>query len=151
MSPSLSVALKYGIFVTTALIAIFLILRLFGLHENPWLRLVNGVAMAAGIFFAIKYYKLVVGAAFTYVDGFKTGLITGFIATVLFTGFMAIYMFHLDPDFTKMLLGEWFNNYGEGAGILVFIIFIEGLASTVVLTLTFMQIFKNSNNLSQNK
>ena len=151
MNTSFTVALRYGIFVTIALIAYFLILRLFGLHENPWLRLFNGLAMAAGIFYAIKYYKLLVGNSFTYVDGFKTGLITGFIGTILFTGFMAIYMFHLDPDFTQMLLGEWMNNYGEGAGILVFIILVEGLASTVVLTLTFMQIFKKSNNLSQNK
>lgn len=151
MASSFSVALRYGIFVTTALIAYFLVLRLFGLHENPWLRLFNGVAMAAGIFYAIKYFKLIAGNTFTYVDGFKTGLITGFIATILFTIFMAVYMFHLDPEFTQMLLGEWFNNYGEGAGILVFIILIEGLASTVVLTLTFMQIFKKSNNLSQKK
>lgn len=151
MASSFSVALRYGIFVTTALIAYFLVLRLFGLHENPWLRLFNGVAMAAGIFYAIKYFKLIAGNTFTYVDGFKTGLVTGFIATILFTVFMAVYMFHLDPEFTQMLLGEWFNNYGEGAGILVFIILIEGLASTVVLTLTFMQIFKKSNNVSQKK
>jgi hypothetical protein len=107
--------------------------------------------MAVGLFYSIKYNKLITGNSFTYVDGFKTGLITGFIATILFTVFMAVYMFHLDPEFTQMLLGEWFNNYGEGAGILVFIILIEGLASTVVLTLTFMQIFKKSNNLSQKK
>lgn len=149
MKPSLKVALKYGIFVTSILTAYFLILRLFGLHENPFLRLFNGVAMAIGIYYAIKYYKLLTGDAFTYVDGFKTGLITGFVATILFTLFMAVYMFHLDPEFTQKLLGEWFKNYGVGAGILIFIILIEGLASTVILTLTFMQIFKKSNNLSQ--
>ena len=149
MKTSFSVALRYGFFVTTALIAYFLVLRLFGLHENPWLRLFNGVAMAIGIFYAIKYYKLMMGEAFTYVDGFKTGLITGFIGTILFTSFMAVYMFHIDPGFTQKLLGEWFDNYGQGAGILVFIVLVEGLASTVVLTLTFMQIFKKSNNLSQ--
>ena len=149
MKSSLSVALRYAVFVTTALIAYFLILRLFGLHENPWLRLFNGIAMAIGIFYGIKYYKLLTDDAFTYVDGFKTGLITGFIATILFTVFMAVYMFHLDPDFTQKLLGEWFKNYGVGAGILVFIVLVEGLTSTVILTLTFMQIFKKSNNLSQ--
>ncbi len=151
MNVSFSVALRHGFFVTTALIAYFLILRLFGLHENPWLRLFNGVAMAIGIFHAIKHYKLLVGEAFTYIDGFKTGLVTGFIATILFTGFMAIYMFHLDPGFTQKLLGEWFNNYGSGPGILVFIILVEGLSSAVILTLTFMQIFKRSNNISQKK
>jgi len=149
MNTSFSVALRYGIFITVALIAYFLVLRLFDLHENPWLRLFNGIAMAFGLYYAIKYYKLITGKAFTYVDGFKTGLITGFIGTIFFTAFMAIYMFHLDPSFTQKLLGEWFNNYSEGAGILVFIILVEGFASTVVLTLTFMQIFKKSNNISQ--
>jgi len=148
MNTSFSVALKYGLFVTIALIAYFLVLRLFGLHENPWLRLFNGLAMAAGIYYSIKYYKLIAGDNFTYVDGFKTGLVTGFIGTIFFTAFMAVYMFHLDPAFTQKLLGEWFSNYGEGAGILVFIILVEGIASTVILTLTFMQIFKKSNNVS---
>ncbi|RIA11016.1 uncharacterized protein DUF4199 [Flavobacteriaceae bacterium MAR_2010_72] len=149
MNTSFIVAIRYGLFITASLIAYFLILRMFNLHENPWLRVFNGVAMAAGIYYAIKNFKLRGGNTFTYVDGFKTGLLTGFIATIVFTGFMAIYMFHLDPEFTKMLLGRWLDNYGEGAGILVFIILIEGLASTVVLTLTFMQIFKKSHNLSQ--
>ncbi|MFC4722727.1 DUF4199 domain-containing protein [Geojedonia litorea] len=150
MNTSFSVAIKYGLFISGALIAYFLILRVFGLHENPWLRVLNGLAMAAGIYYAIKNFKEGAVDAFTYVDGFKTGLLTGFMATIIFTGFMAVYMFHLDPEFTKMLLGKWLDNYGEGAGILVFIILIEGLASTVVLTLTFMQIFKKSHNISQN-
>lgn len=150
MNTSFSVAIRYGLFITASLIAYFLILRMLNFHENPWLRLFNGVAMAAGIYYAIKNFKLKSAGEFTYVDGFKTGLLTGFIATIIFTGFMAIYLFHLDPEFTKMLLGRWLDNYGEGAGILVFIILIEGLASTVVLTLTFMQIFKKSHNISQN-
>ncbi len=149
MNRSFSVALKYGLFITASLIAFFLILKLFNLHENPWLRLFNGVFMAAGIYYAIKYFKLSSDSAFTYVDGFKTGLMTGFIATILFTAFMAIYLFHLDTNFSKMLLSEWFSNYEEGTGILVFIILIEGLASTVVLTLTSMQIFKKSHNIPQ--
>lgn len=149
MKTSLSVALKYGIFIAVTLIAYFLFVRLFNLHENIWLRLFNGLIMATGIYYGIKYYKLSVSDSFTYIDGFKTGLITGFVGTVLFTAFMAIYMFHIDPKFTETLLGEWISNYGEGTGILVFIILIEGLASTVVLTLTFMQLLKKSYNISQ--
>ncbi|MCB0446039.1 MAG: DUF4199 domain-containing protein [Gelidibacter sp.] len=151
MNKSFSVALKYGFFITAALIAYFLILKLISLHENPWLRLFNGVIMAAGIFYAIKYYKLSVANKFTYVDGFKTGLITGFVATLLFTFFMAIYMFHIDPGFTQKILNESYADYGLTTPILVFVIFIEGLASTVILTLTFMQLFKNSQKNSQNK
>ena len=150
MNTSFSVALKYGLFIAISLIAYFLILRLVDLHENPWLRLFNGVAMCAGIYFAIKYYKLRSGGSFSYINGIKTALITGFIATSLFTAFMSIYMFHIDPAFTEKILGEWFESYGTGAGILVFIILIEGLASTVVLSLAFMQLFKKSYNIPQN-
>lgn len=150
MNKSFSVALKYGLYVTAALIAYFLVLKLVELHENPWLRLFNGIIMASGIYYAIKYFKLMAGVNFSYVDGFKTGLITGFLATIMFTAFMAIYMFHLDTAFTERLLKDWFENYDNGTGILVFVVLIEGLASTVVLTLTFMQLFKKSHNLTQN-
>lgn len=149
MNRSLSVALKYGLFITGALIAYFLILRLFGLHENAWLRMANGIFMAAGIYFSIKYYKFRFNSEFTYVDGFKTGLLTGFIATGCFMLFMAIYMFHLDKEFAQRILDTWFDDIGQGAGLLIVVILIEGLASTAVLTLTCMQIFKKSQNVGQ--
>ncbi|WP_431132836.1 DUF4199 family protein [Psychroserpens mesophilus] len=150
MNTLFTVALKYGLYTTFSLIAYFLILKLFNLHENPWLRLFNGVFMCSGIYFAIKNYKLTSENNISYINGIKTALITGFIATILFTVFMAIYMFHIDVAFTEKLLGDWMNDYEAGANILLFIIFIEGLASTVVLALAFMQIFKKSHNISQN-
>jgi len=149
MNKSLSVGLKYGLFITGCLIAYFLILKLFNLHEVAWLRVVNGVFMAFGIYFAIKYYKFKVDTEFTYVDGFKTGLITGFMATAFFTFFMGVYMFHLDKEFTGTILKEWFDDTDQGAGLLIIILIIEGLASTAVLTLTCMQIFKKSQNVGQ--
>lgn len=150
MNTSFSVALKYGLYITFGLIAFFLILRVFNLHENPWLRLFNGAFMAAGIYYAIKGYKTKTQNDFTYINGAKTALITGFIATIIFTAFMAIYMFHLDTAFTEKLLGSHFADYEVGANILLFVIFIEGLASSVVLALAFMQIFKKSHNIPQN-
>lgn len=148
MNTSLSIAVKYGVFMAITLIAYFLISVSLNLHENPWLRLFNGIVMAAGIYYAIKHFKLALKDDFSYIGGFKTGLLTGFVATFLFTAFMAVYMFHLDVKFAEKLLSEWLANYNSGAGILVFIILIEGLASTVVLSLTFMQIFKKSRNVS---
>jgi len=149
MNRSLSVSLKYGLFVAASLIAYFLILRLFDLHNNPWLRMANGLFMAAGIYFAIKNYKFKFNSDFTYVDGFKTGLLTGFIATGFFVVFMAIYMFHLDTEFPNTILRTWFDNTNQGAGILILIVLMEGLASTAVLTLMFMQIFKKSQHVGQ--
>lgn len=149
MNRSLSVAIKYGFFIAGSLIAYFLIVRLFNLHENAWLRLANGIFMAVGIFFSIKYYKARYASEFTYVNGFKTGLLTGFIATAIFVVFMAIYMFHLDKEFAQAILDKWFDSTSQGAGLLIIIILIEGLASTAVLTLTCMQIFKRSKSVGQ--
>ena len=150
MNLSLSVAIKYGGYITLSLIAYFLVLRLFNLHENPWLRILNGAFMCYGIYNAIKFYKLTTSDSFTYINGIKTGLLTGFFCTVIFTVFMAIYMFHIDVPFTEMMLETWFKDYEIGANILLFIIFIEGVSSTVVLSLAFMQLFKRSNNIPQN-
>ncbi len=149
MNSSTSVAIKYGLFTAVALIAFFLALKLIGLHNNPWFRLFNGVAMAYGIYAAIKHYKSN-SDAFSYTNGFKVGLLTGFLATFVFTAFMAVYMFHLDVEFMNHLLKNWFNDFNHGGGILIFILLIEGLASTTVLTLACMQLFKNSRNITQN-
>jgi len=151
MNSSGTVAIKYGLIVSGLLIAFFLILKIFGLHNNPWFRLFNGVITAFGIYSAIKEYKKNNSDAFDYTNGFKTGLMTGFLATFIFAIFMGIYMFHLDVAFMDHLLKDWFHDYNHGGGILIFIILIEGLASTAVLTLTFMQIFKNSGNSPQKK
>jgi Protein of unknown function (DUF4199) len=151
MKSSASVAVKYGVFTALTLIIYFLALKLIGLHNNPWFRILNGPIMAYAIYTAIKTYKSERGADFDYGSGFKTGLSVGFIATLLFAIFMCIYMFYLDTAFTNNLLKNWFSDFDYGSGILIFIILIEGLASTIVLTLTCMQLFKNSRNILQNK
>ncbi len=151
MNTSAKISIKYGLITAILLIVYFLVLKLIGWHNNPWLRLFNGFIMAFGIYTVIKQYKLVSGNTFTYINGFKTGVVTGFLATFVFALFMSIYMFHLDVEFKDTLLREWFKDYDQGGGILIFIILIEGLSSTAILSLTFMQIFKNSKNLSENK
>lgn len=149
MNRSVTVGLKYGLFIAGCLIVYFLILRLFNLHEIIGFRIVNGLFMAAGIYFAIRNYKHKYLTDFTYVDGFKTGLLTGFIATGFFILFMAIYIFHLDKEFAPNIIKHWFNSGEQGGGLMIWIILMEGLTSTVVLTLTCMQIFKPSQHIGQ--
>ena len=150
MNSSASVAIKYGIITTIGLIVYFLIIKLLNLHTNPWFRLLNGLVIAYGIYAAIKRYKLVSGTTFNYINGFKVAIITGFLATFVFALFMGIYMFHIDTEFMNTLLKDWFKDMNYGGGILIFVIIIEGLASTTILALTYMQIFKNSTKVIQN-
>lgn len=143
MNPN-KIHIRYGIIIAIVLIAYFLILRVFGLHENPWLRLLNGAIMAYGIYAVIRLKKLLQGDKFEYYSGFKTGIYTGFLATIIFVACMSVYMFHLDPGFPEKIMKGWMEDYNQGPGILVFILTVEGFASTVILTLTFMQKFKPS-------
>ena len=143
-----SIHTRYGIIIAGSLIVYFLVVKLLGLHENPWLRVLNGLIVAYGIYAAIKRKKAKQGANFNYYSGARTGIYTGFIGTIIFIIFMAVYMFHLDPAFPEKIMDVWMRNYYQGPGILLFILAIEGFASTVVLTLAFMQKFKPSRNIT---
>lgn len=148
MKTTTSVSLKYGLIIALALIAYFMLLKLIGFHLNPWLRLFNGIIMALGLYASIKHFK---GKheAFSYTNGFVTGLLTGFVATFVFALFMGIYLFHFDVAFMNHLLENWTYEVNYGGGILIFAILIEGMSSTSVLTLMFMQLLKNSTKIPQ--
>ena len=60
---------------------------------------------------------------------------------------MGIYLFHIEPPFADLLM-----EYLVGAGgpeILLLILAIEGVSSSVILSLTFMQKFKVSRNITE--
>lgn len=136
---------KYGVLIGVALIAYFLLIRLLGLHDNHWLRIVNGVIVAYGIYAVIKKKKSIEKDNFEYFSGFGAGILTGVIATFVFVIFMGIYLFHIEPPFADLLM-----EYLVGAGgpeILLLILAIEGVSSSVILSLTFMQKFKVSRNI----
>jgi len=138
---------KYGLLIAAALIAYFLLIRLIGVHDNHWLRVLNGVIVAYGIYAVIKKKKDLEKDDFEYFSGFATGILTGVVATIVFVVFMGVYLFHIEPPFADMLMG-----YLAGAGgpeILLLILGIEGVSSSVILSLTFMQKFKVSRNINE--
>ncbi len=147
----IALPVRFGIAISGSLIAYFLILSLFNLHTSPAFSLFNSVITAFGIYEAIKSYKLRQGNKFNYTNGFATGIISGFVATIIFTIFFAFYATEIDNNFLNELLEGYSKNYHVGIGQVVFTVAIMGFSTTVVLTLTFMQLFKNSRNLSQNQ
>jgi hypothetical protein len=74
-------------------------------------------------------------------------MVTGVVATLIFTFFFAFYATEINTDFLKELSTSWFNNFKNFEGIVFFTVAIMGFATTVVLTLTFMQLFKTPKNL----
>ncbi|WP_026836642.1 DUF4199 domain-containing protein [Gillisia sp. JM1] len=145
------IPIKYGIAISASLIAYFLVLSLFGAHNNPVFSLFNGVIMAFGMYEAIKNYRLEKGSKFKYEKGFMTGLLTGFNATIIFTILFGIYSTELNPNFFNELLTMWRSDYNTSVGIILFVVAIMGFATSFVLTLSFMQLFKDSWNTKDAK
>tara|TARA_R110002050_G_scaffold110892_2_gene223589 strand:+ start:7901 stop:8356 length:456 start_codon:yes stop_codon:yes gene_type:complete len=140
---------RFGIATSGCLVAYFLILSLFNLHTNVFYSLFNGIITGFGIYEAIKYLKIKSREEFNYGKGFAVGIVTGFVATLVFTVFFAFYATEINTNFLPELSEVWFKDYHTGEGLLFFTVAIMGFATSLVLTLTFMQLFKTSNNLKK--
>lgn len=147
---NISLPIRFGLVISACLIAFFLILALFNLHTNPFFSLFNGVITGFGIYETIKYYKLEQADNFSYTGGFTVGIVAGFIAAILFTVFFTFYATEVDPEFLVKLLTVFKSDYNVHIGLVAFVVAIMGFATTVVITLTCMQLFKNSRNMPQN-
>jgi len=141
-------AIKYGIGIALVLVAYFLLLKLIGLHNYPILSSFNGVIYGAGILIALKRFKAE-SESFDYLNGFQLGLFTGVIATALFSIFMALYIFQIDTQFALAILDSWGLTYNKGGLIIIVSLVMMGFSTTLVLTLAFMQLLKESWNTSK--
>ena len=143
---NLSLPVRYGAVISGLLIAYFLILALFNKHTQAIFSLFNAVITGFGIYETIKAYKLREGAVFNYINGFKIGLISGTVATIIFTTFFAIYATEINPKFYNGLVSTL--SVDLSPGLLIFAVAILGMVTTLMATFTLMQLFKPSNNPS---
>ncbi len=145
----ITLPVRFGIAISGSLIAYFLILSLLGQHTNIFFSLFNGVITGFGIYEAIRYRRIEAPETFTYGSGFTTGIVTGFVATLIFTLFFTLYCTEINRAFMVQISEAWFTSFRSFEGILFFTVAIMGFATTLVFTLSFMQLFKASNNLKK--
>ncbi|WP_298238660.1 DUF4199 domain-containing protein [uncultured Algibacter sp.] len=147
---NLSLPIRFGLVTSVVLIAYFLILALFNKHTNPAFSFFNAIITAFGIYEVIRLKKLEDPNNFSYGEGFKTGIITGFIATLIFTVFFLFYATEINASFLPELLQIINGGFNADIGMVTFVVLVMGLATTVVCVLSVMQLFKNSRNIIQN-
>ena len=141
--------IRFGIVLGALLISFFLVLSLFGLHTHPAYSIGNSIIVGFGIYETIRYYKLEQSNAFSYSGGFTVGIVAGFLATLMFTVFFLLYTTEINSDFLLNLLSVFKGDYNVSVGLVTFVVAIMGFATTVVLTLTCMQLLKKSRNIPQ--
>ncbi len=141
--------IRFGIVTSACLIAYFLILALLGLHTNVFYSLFNAIITGFGVYETIKYLKIKEPGTFDYGKGFVAGLVSGGVATIIFTLFFALYSTELAPGFLEELSTKWAKEYENFEAIVFLVVATMGFVTTLVLTLAFMQLFKSSNNLKR--
>ncbi|MCW5518522.1 DUF4199 family protein [Aureitalea sp. L0-47] len=134
---------KYGIIIAISLIAYFLMMKLLGLHEYPVFSIFNAILFGGGIYRAIKTH-LRDNPDSKYQDLWQAGFMSGAIATIIFTAFMAIYMYQINSVFATQMLETWHISYNTGVLIMLFSMVLMGFSTSIVCVLTFMQRFKKS-------
>lgn len=151
MKKKFTIPIKYGIAIAIGLIAYFLILSIFGLHTNPLYSFFNVVIMAAGMYLALKEYRREIKTKFTYEKGFVATMLTGSNATIIFTIFFGVYSTEFNPDFLDNLIKMWASYYGTGLGVVIFTVAAMGFSTSLVLSLAYMQMFKDSWNTKEGR
>ena len=138
----LSLPIRFGLVTSAVLIAYFLVLSLFNNHTHPAFSFFNAVITALGIFEVIRYKKIQNYNSFSYGEGFKTGIITGFVASFLFTLFFLFYATEINVGFLTDMLNQINGSLSIDIGMVTFVVFVMGLVTTVISTFTVMQFFK---------
>ena len=143
-------SIRYGVRIALALIAYFLLMRVSGLLEVYWLRLLNGVIMGYGIYKVVQACKIESQEYFSSFEAFAAGIRSGVLATFIFVVFVFVYMFLIDPAFSSKMMQIVGWETTNPIRMILIVILIEGIGSSVVLSLTFIQLFKTSNNILEN-
>ena len=124
---------NYGLKIAGALIAYFLFMQVVGLSHHVELRLLNVIIIVGGLYYSLKKFKTTHADHMNYFRGLVTGVATGAIASVVFAGFMFVYM-QLDSSLMQSIvdnepMGHYLNPY-----ISAFIIALEGVFSGMLCT-----------------
>ncbi|NJX15323.1 DUF4199 domain-containing protein [Tamlana crocina] len=146
---NISLPIRFGLVTSAVLIAYFLVLALVDKHTNPAFSFFNALITGLGIYEAVRFKKIENFNSFSYAEGFKTAIITGAVATIVFTVFFLLYATEINSGFLHELLRTVNGGFNADIGMVTFVVAIMGFATTVVAALTVMQYFKKTGNVPQ--
>ena len=135
--------IRFGLLTAAGLIAYFLFMKLIGQETNFALRFFNFFIIIGGTLLLFKRLFVDSEHRVSYFNGLISGVLMNVIAVATFLVFMAGYTTFLDPQFLGVL--ESSKIWGNHLGLLEasFAIMIEGIASGVVISFSWMQYFKS--------
>jgi len=147
-SPSLEkIGLTTGLITSLLLIAYFMLMKAFGLDHVLELRFVNAVILATGVCYGINKFKRELNEDEFYLKGIAQGFYIAAVAVTSFALFMSIYIMYIDAPLLQHIKEQYPNMGTSLNGFTIFLtIFMEGMASSAIVTFAAMQLFKRAGN-----
>ncbi len=138
--------IKYGALTALGLIVYFVLMKLLGLETNFLLRIFNFVFIIAGIYAMYRVMYNAPNEGPSYFAGLGAGVVLTVTAVLVFLVFLGAYVTYVDPSFMQVL--EDSKIWGADLELveITFAIFVEGLASGLIISFGLMQYFKNNIN-----
>lgn len=138
--------IKYGALTALGLIVYFVLMKLLGLETNFLLRIFNFVFIVAGIYAMYRAMYNAPNDGPSYFAGLGSGIVLTVTAVIVFLVFLGAYVTYFDPDFMQIL--EDSQIWGADLELveITFAIFVEGLASGLIISFGLMQYFKKNIN-----
>ena len=127
-----NLAIKYGAYLFFGFTGLFLLSHLFGLSDNSWLRVLNGIIHIMTLYYLVKVFRMTHPETVdNYASGTALGVYAGTIGVAAFSVFITLFLaWHptlLDAIASQMPLGEYLTPVTAGAMILM-----EGVAVSVI-------------------
>lgn len=124
---------NYGLRIAAGLIVYFLAMKIIGLSHHVELRLMNLVILTAGIYLALKKFKMTHTDHLNYFRGLIMGVATGGIGSLVFGLFLFIWM-QVDTNMMQSIMenepmGRYLNPYMSA-----FVVVLEGFFSGLLVT-----------------
>jgi len=135
---------KIGLMTFLSLVAYFMIMKFLGLSHVLEFRFINFLIIAFGVCYGINKFKRESQEKDFYLKGWGLGLFVSAVSTILFALFMSIYLSYFDDSLMQHIRETTTLGFTVASGLNVFFaIFMEGMASAVIITFAAMQYFKS--------
>lgn len=131
------IAERYGAYIAVALISFFLICYFLGVIHLAYLRLVNFVILAIGVYMSMRQFQLTHGDKVNYFRAMAIGITSIFVGATAFV-FFTFIIFKIDHDiFVSAVklepMGAYLNVYIATVAIWIECIFAGVLATYIMV------------------
>lgn len=137
-----NLTLRFGIYMFVSIVALFFLMKLFGVEQVTELRLLN-IVIAAWFSNKLALANLIQDSDINYVSNLGSIFFANLIAVGLSCVALIIYIKVIDTSFLNTLENGFFLGKNLSIGHILTALFMEGSATSIIVSFCVMQYWKN--------